>query len=765
MRAVWREGIMPLLQMHDALDCSVATREQGELVARLGCEAVSLKVPMRVDLKFGRSWGDATHSWEELHGEPEKSLNRDLRIDAAASASAIKDVIDELTDTAVDDVVAELIPEARICVQCNLNPPDGSERCISTGSGNTWLHQRCDDAYLSRRMAEEGHAHDYPPPPPPPPPPQGEEPLDTPPPPRGNGHGANSDFTAENNHSRHSSDGNVHGDGGPKHGRRTAQWFYPHLDQSNYLRIDRYDLPNGERKFYQHHWNGTRWVLGVKDTYAERKIPYRLLQLKAALQANPDLELQICEGESDTDALAKLGFVATTNPGGALSWTPELTSWLRILAVRRAVIHEDNDGKAQAFKGQKRTALLVPELSSFIKLKIVRYPDVPEGEDVRWWLAHGHTKAELEARIAAAELVTAAAALESVCAADVEITALDWIWPGRFAIGKIGLLVGLPDEGKGLTFSDIMARITRGLPWPCDEGIAPLGNVILLTAEDDIADTVNPRLLAAGADLRRIEIVKQVHEAGKPRMFSLISDLEALRRKVVEIGDIRMILIDPITAYLGVGKIDSYRTTDVRAVLSPLMQLAGELHVAVLAIMHFNKKTDVTNVLLRISDSLAYGATARHAYGVIDDLDNHRKLLVKGKNNLAPRDQKTLAFDIAAREVGTDKKSGKPIVAPYIIWQPEPVDITATEALQAAAESKSPGARDRAKHFLAALLSNGPVKSEDVHDAAKANGISRSTLLRAKDDVGGVEIKKDGEVVDGERAWRWHLTTTRGSGK
>ena len=62
MRAVLREGIVPLLQMHDCLDCSVTTREQAELVARLGCDAVSLEVPMRVDLKFGRSWGDASHS-------------------------------------------------------------------------------------------------------------------------------------------------------------------------------------------------------------------------------------------------------------------------------------------------------------------------------------------------------------------------------------------------------------------------------------------------------------------------------------------------------------------------------------------------------------------------------------------------------------------------------------------------------------------------------------------------------------------------------
>jgi DNA polymerase I-like protein with 3'-5' exonuclease and polymerase domains len=66
MRACWREGIVPLLQMHDCLDLSVASAEQAERVAQLGREAVSLEVPIQVDLKFGRTWGDATHTWEEL---------------------------------------------------------------------------------------------------------------------------------------------------------------------------------------------------------------------------------------------------------------------------------------------------------------------------------------------------------------------------------------------------------------------------------------------------------------------------------------------------------------------------------------------------------------------------------------------------------------------------------------------------------------------------------------------------------------------------
>jgi putative DNA primase/helicase len=191
-------------------------------------------------------------------------------------------------------------------------------------------------------------------------------------------------------------------------------------------------------------------------------------------------------------------------------------------------------------------------------------------------------------------------------------------------------------------------------------------------------------------------------------------------------------------------------------VLGPLKEFAAELKLTILGIMHFNKKTDVTNVLLRISDSLAYGAAARHVYGVVNDPDNFRKLFVKGKNNLAPAEQKTLAFSFSEREVGTDKQTGAPIRAPYIVWFPEPVDITAAEAMQAAAECKSPSARDNAKQFLETFLSSGPVASKEVHEAAKENGVSPRTLRRAKDEL-GVEVRRDGPIENGVHTWRWRL--------
>jgi putative DNA primase/helicase len=745
MRACWREGIVPLVQMHDGLECSITTREQGELVARLACEAVKLEVPMRADLKFGRSWGNAQHSWQKLHdGEHTVSI-------AVAPAP-------EPTPIALADEIAvptEIPPaslERRICVHCRLNPPDGSE--ILSAYNDEWLHTRCEEAFTRTRMAEEGIPWEAPmtelPPAtvtattsieeaPIPPPSAPLEPKEQP-------AEQSNDPTSRANGDGRPTSGNGHGYpwGEREIGRKVAEFIYHDLKGAPYLKVVKHKTKQGRKSFPQYHWENGHWEDGKPKRPA---IPYRLPEL---LAAPPGAKLWICEGEKDANTLAALGLLATTNPGGAGKWTPDLNKWLAGFA--EAYILEDNDAP-----GRKHVLQVAAALSSVIPdVHILPFRELPEHGDVTDWLEAGGTLAQLLER---AKQTPVFAALESTCAADEEIAALDWIWFGRYAIGKIGLLVGLPDEGKGLTLSDIIARITRAAPWPCNEGQAPLGNVLLLTAEDDINDTIVPRLKAADADLSRVTIVKMMNEAGKPRMFSLITDLGALRQKIIEVGDVRMILIDPITAYLGIGKIDSFRATDVRAVLGPLKEFAAELRLGILGVMHFNKKTDVTNVLLRISDSLAYSAAARHVYGIVDDPDNHRKLFVKGKNNLAPRDQKTLAFSFADREVGIDKRTGASIHAPYIVWQIEPVDITATEALQAAAESKSPGARDYARQFLEALLSNGPVASKEVLEAAKENGIARITLRRAKDDL-KIEIKKDGPIVAGDRSWQWHLPIT-----
>ena len=164
-----------------------------------------------------------------------------------------------------------------------------------------------------------------------------------------------------------------------------------------------------------------------------------------------------------------------------------------------------------------------------------------------------------------------------------------------------------------------------------------------------------------------------------------------------------------------------------------------------IGIAHFNKKVDVTSALLRISDSLAYVAAARHVYVVLDDPeDNAMRLFVKAKNNLAA-DKKALRYGIGVRTVRHD------IEAPFIVWHPQHVEVTANEAMQAAV-GQSGHTRREAREFLLNRLEAGPVKSDDILKEAKQEGIAERTLKRAKKELGSHKMP---EKFDGD--WTWDL--------
>jgi RecA-family ATPase len=350
-------------------------------------------------------------------------------------------------------------------------------------------------------------------------------------------------------------------------------------------------------------------------------------------------------------------------------------------------------------------------------------------------------------------------------ASSYEMAALDWLWPERFAIGKLGLIGGLPDRGKGLISSDLIACATNNHLLPCNEGRVPQGRVLYFTAEDDPEDTVVPRLVAAGADLDKVEIVEMVREpnTAKPRTFNLTTDLDLLRAKLEELKDVVLVIIDPISAYLGIGKVNSHSTTDVRGFLMPLKDLAKEKSVSMIGIMHFNKKTDVHDAMLRIADSLAYAATARHVYCVLDDPEvENQRLFVKAKNNATGPAAKTLSYMTGARKVGFDEKRNKEIWAPYIIWGQKYVEITAGEAMKA--EAGGHKARDQlreAMEFLKEALANGPMKQTDIKREAVGQGISSATLRRAKEKLKIISEKGKGSL---DADWTWRLPPAQETG-
>ena len=314
--------------------------------------------------------------------------------------------------------------------------------------------------------------------------------------------------------------------------------------------------------------------------------------------------------------------------------------------------------------------------------------------------------------------------LETKTASAFKPRGIRWLWKNRFALGKLGLIGGMPDKGKGLISADLIACVTADHPFPCSEGTAPQGSVVYFTAEDDLEDTVVPRLLAAGANLDRVHIVQCSRERdGRERTFSMVTDLEALRSKLEQLGDVVMVIIDPMSAYVGVGKVNNSMTTDVRGFLKPLTDLASEKGVSVIGIMHFNKKVDVANAMLRIADSLAYVAAARHVYFVVDDPETEKqRLFVEAKNNLAP-DVKALSYTIGLRSVGKDPDNDQEIFAPYVLWGAKHVEISASEAMQAeAGGAKGRSERREAKEFLLDQLADGPRAQHELVLEAEASG-------------------------------------------
>ena len=138
---------------------------------------------------------------------------------------------------------------------------------------------------------------------------------------------------------------------------------------------------------------------------------------------------------------------------------------------------------------------------------------------------------------------------------------VQFIWQDRIARGKLNLIVGDPGLGKSFITLDIAARVSQGAEWP-DGGRAPTADVVLLCAEDGLADTVRPRLDALGADVNRIHALTAVRlRDGNERHFSLVEDLKHLE-KAIERTSAAVLVIDPLTAYL--GRTDSYKDSEVR---------------------------------------------------------------------------------------------------------------------------------------------------------------------------------------------------------
>ena len=212
-----------------------------------------------------------------------------------------------------------------------------------------------------------------------------------------------------------------------------------------------------------------------------------------------------------------------------------------------------------------------------------------------------------------------------------------WLWQYWLALGKLHILAGAPGQGKTTIALAAMATVTIGGRWPDGTRCEP-GNVLMWSGEDDPADTLLPRLMAAGADRARCYFVEGTRIDGELQAFDPARDMAALELQAQIIGGIKLLVVDPVVSAVA-G--DSHKNTEVRRALQPLVDLASRLDAAVLGISHFSKGGAGSDPASRVVGSIAFTAVARVvlvAAKVKSEDGEDRRILARGKSNIGPDD-------------------------------------------------------------------------------------------------------------------------------
>lgn len=210
---------------------------------------------------------------------------------------------------------------------------------------------------------------------------------------------------------------------------------------------------------------------------------------------------------------------------------------------------------------------------------------------------------------------TYTAAVKVVNFLTVEVDVLEWLWPEKVPLANVTIFAGPPGIGKSLMALDLAGRGSTGQPFL--DGLPPVPpfKSLLLMSEDDRATIIKPRLQAMNADMSMIDAVDMVtltdtetNEVASERFICLETDLTAVRAQLLTDPRVRLVVIDPISNYMGTKSMNSDQ--EFRSILMPIVQLAQETNVAVIVVMH-NSKQVGRDALAKVGGSLGGVGVAR----------------------------------------------------------------------------------------------------------------------------------------------------------
>lgn len=311
--------------------------------------------------------------------------------------------------------------------------------------------------------------------------------------------------------------------------------------------------------------------------------------------------------------------------------------------------------------------------------------------------------------------------VEVTTLATVQPERVEWLWPDRLPAGKLITLDGDPSLGKSTLALDIAAHITTGSPWP-DATHCPTGDVVILSAEDGLADTIRPRLDAAGADPRRVHALTGITtgdgDGGSYSRALTLADITHISRAVENTGA-RLLIVDVLMAYLP-GKVDSHRDQDVRTVLARLAALGESTGCCILLLRHLNK-TGGGSAVYRGGGSIGIIGAARGGFTVGRDPDDDTRMVLSStKSNLA----QTPASLTYRLESAPDSHVA------HIVWGGESTHTA--DSLLSSEDGEDRSERDEAAEWIRSYLTDlgGSAPAKDVLKAGRAAGFTSDDVLK-----------------------------------
>ena len=317
--------------------------------------------------------------------------------------------------------------------------------------------------------------------------------------------------------------------------------------------------------------------------------------------------------------------------------------------------------------------------------------------------------------------------LNVVSIADVISLEVSWLWFPYIAIGKLTILEGEEGIGKSWLCYAIAAGVSVGKLFN-DEDFEPY-NVLLLSAEDGLGDTIRPRLENLDANINRVFAIPNTFVFDE-KVFLM------LQAKICE-TNAKLVIIDPLFAYVG-GNIDINQANKCRAITKKLTEIAEKTECAIVAVRHIGKAKGKGDARSAGLGSIDIRAAARSVLLVGKDPDDEsRRAIFQTKNNLAK----------PGKPIGYEIKNDK------FRWTGE-TNLTLERVLSLPSGDSNRAEQSEVVEFLREVLKDGERPAKEVAEEASELGFTVQNLKTARQKLGVISRKRGGNFSkDGRQEW------------